>query len=181
LAAVIQTPYLVLPENGLELFQGAIQKGVKIQISTNSLASTDNLAAFSGYHKIRDQLLDIGVEVFEYKPKPEIFNYLYQRSDTVEASNITFAIHAKSMVVDSIVAVIGTFNLDPRSINLNTEVAMIVPEKHTANELRNLIKEDMKPENSWMVSTAFNPDDKVSELKRMKLFFLKLLPLQSIL
>ena len=170
-----------MPEELLDTFKHLIEKGVSIKISTNSLASTDNLMAFSGYHKVREELLDIGVELFEYKPNPKNFEVLYQNSSYTKDEPPTFAIHAKSMVIDQQTAIIGTFNFDPRSINLNTEVALIIPETNTAMLLRELILDDMATENSWELTKQSNPDDEVSFGKKMKLRFFKLLPLKEIL
>jgi putative cardiolipin synthase len=183
---VIQSPYLVVPDEAMQLFKEMIDRGVNIKISTNSLASTDNLAAYSGFHKIRKDLLEIGVEVYEFKPHPENFKALYERYDDQrqnddESVSPVFAIHAKSMTIDSSIAMIGTFNLDPRSIHLNTEVAMVIPDRVTASKLKDLIEEDMSSENSWKVTMESNPDGMVSFGKRVKLFFYKLLPIQSIL
>ena len=137
--------------------------------------------AFSGYHKVRKKLLEAGVEIFEYKPNPKNFELLYQRSYPENSKQPVFAIHAKSMVVDKKIAMIGTFNMDPRSIHLNTEVAMLVPDDTTANVLRELILDDMSEQNSWRITNQFNPDDRVSLGKRVKLLWYKLLPLQPIL
>ncbi len=67
---VIQSPYLVASEPAFALFRELNARGVRIRISTNSLASTDNLKAFSGYLDQREELLEAGVEVFEYRPDP---------------------------------------------------------------------------------------------------------------
>jgi len=125
--------------------------------------------------------LSIGVEVYEFKPYPENFKVLYQRTHDEENEPPIFAVHAKSMVIDSTIAMIGTFNFDPRSINLNTEVAMVIPNKKTATLLKSLIEDDIKPENSWQVTQQKNPDAEVSFAKQVKLFFYKILPLQAIL
>ncbi|HEV8515595.1 MAG TPA: phospholipase D-like domain-containing protein, partial [Cyclobacteriaceae bacterium] len=64
----IQSPYLITTEVSQQLFQMAIQRGVTINILTNSLSSTDNLEAFSGYQREREKLLNIGVNIYEFKP-----------------------------------------------------------------------------------------------------------------
>lgn len=64
----IQSPYLVVPDQLLDAFKELTAKGIRIRINTNSLASTDNLYAFSGYRKQRKKLLEAGVEIYEYKP-----------------------------------------------------------------------------------------------------------------
>jgi len=178
---LIQSPYLIVPESTIALFQQLIEKGVNIKISTNSLASTDNLVAFSGYHNIRSRLLEIGVMLYEYKPAPINQQQLYQRYLKVKDSPPIFAIHAKSMVIDKKIAAIGTFNFDPRSINLNTEVGMIIPDEQTALELHHLISDDMKPENSWFISQNDNPDGIVSFKKKLILWGYKILPLEPVL
>lgn len=62
-SVLIQSPYMVMPDGGIELLQQLVRRGVRVKVSTNSLASTDNLVAFSGYQKQRRRLLDAGVEL----------------------------------------------------------------------------------------------------------------------
>ena len=76
---LIQSPYLIMPEGGIEFFKGLIDKGVRVRISTNSLASTDNIQAFSGYAGQRKDLLRAGVEVYEYMPHPALRESLMER------------------------------------------------------------------------------------------------------
>ena len=178
---LIQSPYMVVPKDIVTFFAQRVQAGVSIKLSTNSLASTDNLLAYSGYHNVRDDLLKAGVQIFEYKPEPKNFAKLYLNSEAVSGDKPTFAIHAKSMVIDKKMALIGTFNFDPRSIHLNTEVALMMPDEAVATELKMLIEDDMNGRNSWQVTSRFNADRKVTFAKRLKLSFLKLLPLEAIL
>ena len=60
-------------------------------------------------------------------------------------------LHAKSLVVDDEIAFIGTYNLDPRSENINTEVGLVVQDKKFAKRLKDNIKKDMEPQNSWVI------------------------------
>ena len=87
-----------------------------------------------------------------------------------------FAIHAKSLLVDRRKFYIGTFNLDPRSADLNTEVGILMDNVVLAEQLGNGIEVDMLAENSWEISAEFNPDDQLGWLKRLKLWFYSLLP-----
>lgn len=178
---IIQSPYLVMSADTIALFKTLINKNITIKISTNSLASTDNLMAYSGYHNIRDHLLDIGIALYEYKPAPQNQAKLHHRYLQLKDSPPTFALHAKSMVIDRKIALIGTFNFDPRSINLNTETGMVIPDTTTATELYQLITDDMKAENSWHITKDRNPDAKASLWKRSKLTLLKWLPLEPVL
>jgi putative cardiolipin synthase len=125
-----------MPEGGLALFGKLLRRGVKVRIVTNSLASTDNLQAYSGY--------------------------------------------AKSLVVDDRVAYIGTFNLDPRSANLNTGVGVVIHDAGIARQLRQAIERDMRPENSWRAGVD-EPDSGGGLVKQVKLRFWQLLPLDPLL
>lgn len=178
---LIQSPYLVMPKGGIELFRELVDRGVRIRISTNSLASTDNIQAFSGYHGQREALLDAGVELYEFKPYPAIRDTLIERYPRLAEFNPVFAIHAKSMVIDDRVVFIGTFNLDPRSANLNTEVGMLTDSAQLASQLTESIELDIDPANSWQATSEFNPDSEVGRLKRMRVWLNGILPLDPVL
>jgi putative cardiolipin synthase len=180
-SVLIQSPYLILPKGGIELLAELHDRGVRIRISTNSLASTDNLAAFVGYFKQRPRLLQAGIELYEYRAHPQIQADLIERFPRLAHKNPIFALHAKSMVIDDSQLFIGTFNLDPRSANLNTEVGILVESQKLAQELTQSIERDIRPENSWRTTSEFNPDREVSRGKRVQLGFINLLPIDPIL
>jgi len=173
----IQSPYLITTAAGLKLMKEAIGRGVKIKILTNSLASTDNLEAFAGYQKNRRELLDAGVEIYEFRPdaaeRIKIATGALQKK-----LNYTpvFGLHAKTMVIDGDVTVIGTFNLDPRSANLNTECFALIYSKQIAQGVLKGMHEEYKPENSWHISHTFNPDSEADRAKRIKTFTKKIIP-----
>ena len=88
----------------------------------------------------------------------------------------TFGLHAKSMAIDNRIAVIGTFNLDPRSANLNTECLAIIHDQQVATTLAATMEEELKPENAWHTTASFNPDALASRSKRLKLWFRRIVP-----
>jgi putative cardiolipin synthase len=178
---LIQSPYLVMPDGGIALFEELVKRGVRIRISTNSLASTDNTPAFAGYASQRDDLLDAGVELFEFKPSPAIQDQLIENYPRIAENNPVFALHAKSMVIDDRVIFIGTFNLDPRSANLNTEVGVLIDNVELARQLTDSIERDIRPENSWHTTADFNPDSEVSLGKRFSTWLIGLLPVEPVL
>lgn len=173
----IQTPYLITTELGKNLFRDAVKRGVKVRILTNSLSSTDNVEAFSAYQSDRDELLETGMRIFEFRPdaaeRMAIMTGELQK--TIDYKPI-FGHHAKSMVVDGKIAVIGTFNLDPRSANLNTECVAIIHNEEVAQQVLNGMETEYKSENSWEITTDFNPDSLVSRKKRLKTWTRKILP-----
>lgn len=177
---IIQSPYLVLSDQAKTLIQKTLQRGVKIIVNTNSMASTDNLQAFSGYRNQREELLKMGVQIFEFRPDGKSRSKLLNSPVIDKYQPSVFGLHAKSMVVDGKLAYIGTFNFDPRSENLNTEVGVIIHSTHLAQQLADAIRSDMQPENSWNAQTD-QPDQYVSMAKRFKVWVLQQLPLRPIL
>ncbi len=177
---VIQSPYLVMSAQAKKLFKAAINRGVKVRISTNSLASTDNIEAFSGYRNQRDALLKMGIEIFEFKPDAQIKQRMVTHVSLNSAKPPSFAIHAKTMVVDAKTVFIGTFNFDPRSQNLNTEVGVIVEEPSLASQVQSAIETDMQPDNSWNAATD-KPDQYVPLAKRNKVLIYQLTPIKPLL
>jgi len=178
---LIQSPYLIMPEGGIELFEELVDRGVRVRISTNSLASTDNIQAFSGYQGQRKDLLRAGIELYEFMDEPSIRTELIDRYPRIADNDPVFAIHAKSMVIDGEKVFIGTFNLDPRSANLNTEVGIFVESRRLAQQVTESIERDMMPGNSWQTTEDFNPDFVVSHGKRFKSWFNRLLPMEPVL
>ncbi len=175
---VIQSPYLVMSDKALALFKQAVARGVKVRILTNSLASTDNIQAFSGYRNQRNKLLKMGLQIHEYKPDPANRQALMSRVNPPETPPV-FALHAKTLVVDGRIAYIGTFNFDPRSENLNTEVGVIVHHPALAKQVQALIEIDMRPENSW--NAADEPDQYVPLTKRGRVRLWQMMPLKPVL
>ena len=160
---LIQTPYLVLSDGAKALFRRLRARGVRVRIDTNSLGSTDNLECFAGYRKQRGELLRMGLEIFELKPR---------------GKRPIVGLHAKTLVVDSKVVYIGTYNLDPRSENLNTEVGVIVRNETLARRVEEAIEKDIAT--SWNAATD-RPDANVAFAKRSKVRLWQLLPLKPIL
>lgn len=173
----IQTPYLITSELSKNLFREAVERGVKIRILTNSLASTDNVEAFSSYQTDRKKLLNTGIRIFEFRPDAAERTKI-MTGELQEKLNHKpiFGLHAKSMVIDEEITVIGSFNLDPRSANLNTECVVVVHSDKISRGVLNGMEEEFKPENSWETTLEFNPDLEVNKYKRLKTWTRKILP-----
>jgi len=136
----------------------------------SSMASNDNLEAFSGYQRDRKKLLKTGVNIFEFKPDAEIRQKVMSEALQKKLDYIPiFGLHAKSMVVDEEITVIGTFNLDPRSANLNTESIVIIPSVDISKNVEKGMRVEMQDENAWKISETWNPDSMNSTIKRIKI------------
>jgi putative cardiolipin synthase len=177
---IIQSPYLVLSDPALALLTKVRARGVRVRISTNSLASTDNLQAFSGYRSQREDLVKIGLEIREFRPDPKVREEVMQRHARRRTEAPVFALHAKTMVVDGSIVYIGTYNLDPRSENLNTEVGVVIHDARQAAAVAAAIEKDMLPGNSWDAARD-DPDRHASFAKRSQVRLWQLLPIKPLL
>lgn len=173
----IQTPYLITTDLSQNLFKKLIDNGVSIKILTNSLASNDNFEAFSGYQRVRQSLLKIGVEIYEFKPNAQIRQKVMSEQMHRQLDNVPiFALHAKSMVIDDAITVIATFNLDPRSANLNTESITIIPSTQIAKQVKAGMLVEMQAENAWHTTLDWNPDHLVKASTRLKVKTRRIVP-----
>ena len=124
------------------------QRGVRVAVLTNSLAATDAVAVQAGYAPYRVPLLQHGVELYEFKP----------RQDTPRAgivgSHSRASLHAKAYVIDRSILVIGSMNLDPRSANLNTELALVIHSPPLADQVAQMFEHSTSPEESYRVTLA---------------------------
>lgn len=166
----IQTPYLVTTDLGKDLLKDAVDRGVDVNILTNSMASNDNLEAFSGYQRDRKKLLETGANIFEFRPDAQIRRKVMSEALQKKLNYVPiFGLHAKSMVIDNEITIIGTFNLDPRSAHLNTESIVIIPSKEISKNVEKGMFIEMQPENAWKISPEWNPDSFNSTIKRLKI------------
>lgn len=173
----IQSPYLITTRRTRALLSEAVDRGVRVRILTNSLGSTDGLEAFSGYQRDREKLLATGVELYEFRPDAAA-RFETMNSDLQDslAFKPTFGLHAKTMLVDGKITVIGTFNFDPRSTNLNTECVTIMQSKALNEEVTSHFETEIQPQNAWRITKEFNPDGLFSTTQRIKSWTRKIVP-----
>lgn len=130
------SPYFVPGKDGVELLCSLRSRGLRVAVLTNSPASTDGLHVHGKYAHYRKPLLECGVELYELKP---IAGSERQRLRWTGLNPGTASMHAKCFVIDRSTAYIGSYNLDPRSRLLNTEMGVVVNSPEiTARMARNL-------------------------------------------
>ncbi len=157
-SVVIDTPYFIPSEAVEASLRAAVVRGVDVRVVTNALTATDNVLAQAAYFQAKDDIVSWGVELWEY-PGPD-------------------CLHAKSMVVDERLTVIGSFNLDPRSELLNSEVAMVIDDPRIAAEV--LAAMESNRTKSYRIGPDGNPlpgpvePEKASLMKRSLLRVLEL-------
>ncbi len=176
----IQSPYLVVSDAAIDLFRRAMSRGVRVRINTNSLASTDNLMAFSGYRSQRKRLLRLGFEIHEFRPEPAAQRALLAAPGRGTQDQADRRAARQNDGRRPAVLYIGTFNFDPRSENLNTEAGAIIHDAQLARAVEQAIEFDMQPGNSWDAAKD-DPDSHASFGKRSKVRLWQLLPLEPLL
>ena len=126
------SPYFVPREKGTEALKALAGRGVKVRILTNSLESTDVSAVHAGYAKRRKALLQAGIQLYELKrsdvPKTT--------DDKKIGGSSSGGLHAKTFQIDSNRVFVGSFNFDPRSAKINTEMGLVIDTPALAQELR---------------------------------------------
>jgi putative cardiolipin synthase len=145
---LIVNAYIIPGDRMMEIFRSAEERGVRVRVLTNSLASNDVPAVTAKYKKYRKPLIEAGVELYEFRAHPEIQAGVV---DTEPVQAKFAGLHTKALVVDREYVYIGSLNLDPRSIQLNTEMGMIVASPALAEEVAAIAERDMAPANSWQV------------------------------
>lgn len=118
-SVVIVSPYFVPTQDGTDELVKAAQSGMDITIVTNSLASNDVFAVHGWYAKYRQQLVEGGIELWETKNVNDL-------NSKWSLSGSNTSLHAKVMLFDEKKMYVGSMNMDPRSVALNTEMGVVV-------------------------------------------------------
>lgn len=134
---LISSPYFVPGPRGMQLLAELRERGVKVTVLTNSLGATDEPVVHLGYSRHREDLLRMGVDLYELS------------TSRVKANKHEFhfgeslgRLHAKLVVIDGRLSYIGSMNLDPRSATINTEFGAFIDSPELARELTRVIDLD---------------------------------------
>jgi cardiolipin synthase C len=155
-SVIVESPYLVPSRAFRRGLVRARERGVRVRILTNSLATTDNLFPQAGYVGHKGWLVENGVELWEYKG-PE-------------------CLHTKAAVIDGRRVIVGSFNLDPRSEKLNTEVALVLESPQVAQALLGTM--DANLERAWRIDPRGIPegeDERYPGVAKRKVWKLRML------
>lgn len=125
------SPYFVPNAAGVEAFATLEDRGVEVRMLTNSLEATDVLPVHAGYAKRRKAMLASGVALYELRRQVT----LGTPDDLGIFGSSGASLHAKTFAVDGARIFIGSFNFDPRSIQLNTEMGLLIDSETLANGL----------------------------------------------
>ncbi|HEX2385243.1 MAG TPA: phospholipase D-like domain-containing protein, partial [Candidatus Binatia bacterium] len=144
---LIESPYFVLPDPVIERIGRLVASGVKVRALTNSAASNDVIAAHAFYAQTREKLLNAGVELYELRPDSKM-----EKHWSVVSGKSRAALHCKAIVFDRKTVFIGSFNLDPRSSTLNTEVGVMIDSPEIAGRVADIMDEGVAPGSAFHVT-----------------------------
>ena len=134
---LISSPYFVPGQRGMDMLRELRGQGVKITALTNSLASTDEPIVHLGYSRYREEMLRMGVDLYELSSSRIKDNH---RMFLFGAS--LGRLHAKLVVIDKQRLFVGSMNLDPRSATINTELGALIDSPQLAREVTRIIDID---------------------------------------
>lgn len=141
----IISAYFVPTRAGVAQLLALVRKGVKIAILTNSLAANDVSVVHAGYAKWRKKLLRHGITLYELKPHSDSRDAPHDRGLT---GNSGSSLHAKTFSVDNEKVFIGSFNFDPRSAMLNTEMGFVIESESLASGIHQRFISSMR-DRAW--------------------------------
>jgi cardiolipin synthase C len=133
------SPYFVPGAAGTAVLAALAGSGVEVRILTNSLATSDVGAVHAGYAKRRADLLRAGVRLYEFKPSAKNL----QDDQRLFGRSSSAALHAKTFAVDRDRIFVGSFNFDPRSARLNTEMGLVIDSPTLARRLATVFDTDV--------------------------------------
>ncbi|MBT8040706.1 MAG: phospholipase D family protein [Gammaproteobacteria bacterium] len=141
-----QSAYLIPSREGLDHMKELVDRGVRVRLLTNSLQSNNHISAHSGYMKYRKEILRAGAELYELRPDAALREHFRANEKNHE---VPAGIHTKSFILDEDQALIGSFNFDPRSRDLNSEIGLVINDAEFAREVMAVMEKDFHPENSY--------------------------------
>jgi putative cardiolipin synthase len=190
---LVEAAYFVPTDDGVERGCEMVERGVRVRVLTNSLASNDVAAAHAGYEKYRKRLLECGVELHELR----IDSQDIRRDWSAIAITSKSLLHTKASVFDGERLFIGSMNFDPRSTDINTEMGLLVESAELAAQVTDYMNEGANERNSytvrldensdlfWVATDAdgqqvrYSKEPDTGALKRGTADFIKILPVES--
>ncbi|MDO6824807.1 phospholipase D family protein [Marinobacter sp. 1_MG-2023] len=195
-SVTLVSPYFIPTETGVEMFREMESNGVQVRVLTNSLEANDVAMVHSGYAKYRKPLLEAGVELFELRKLPggEPQEDRLQKSLTGSSSS---SLHAKTFAVDGKRLFVGSFNFDPRSVHINTELGFVIESPELTRMMEARFEEQVRVtayelvldeagDLQWLERNGeqvitHSQDPGTGLIKRMMVSFFSFLPIESLL
>ena len=148
---VLVSPYFVPGKDGARWLMDMAARGVAVSVLTNSLDATDVPIVHGGYSRYRKRLLRAGISIHELKPTSAA-----SRIRRLLGGYSRSSLHTKAVVVDGRHALIGSYNFDPRSTSINTEMAVLIDDPVFAASVLADFQQAMDPLRSYRLSLRRN-------------------------
>ena len=186
------SPYFVPGKQGVREFLRLARRGARVRVLTNSLEANDVALVHAGYRKYRRRLLEGGVELLELKAGAAPPSHGEAKKGIGSSGS---SLHAKTFSADGRMIFIGSFNFDPRSVWLNTEMGLVIESERLAGQMHEAMETDLA-ERAYRVSLdargrmqwedrqtgkLFRSDPNSGILKRAAMVALGLLPIEWLL
>jgi putative cardiolipin synthase len=127
---IVVTPYLIPGKEGIDFWKSVTEKKVRVLMLTNSLASNNHVVVHGGYSSYRKPLIRAGVELHELRVDA---SEVPEGEDEAAFESIT--LHTKMIMIDRRFLFVGSLNLDPRSIDINTEMGVLIDSADMASRI----------------------------------------------
>ena len=193
---IIFSPYFVPGKEGVEFLKSLIDRGVRVKILTNSLASNDVSVVHAGYSKYRKALLRAGVQLYEMDKK---LTRKQRKEKKGIGSSSKASLHAKSFILDREKVFIGSLNLDPRSFYENSEIGLVIKSPEMAARMAERFDDGIEnasfrlelvtdeDDNEYILwhgyengeEVTFDADPYTSIWRRMGVGFMRIMPIES--
>lgn len=184
---VIFTPYFIPGKRGVEFLEQLRAKGLRIVVITNGLATNNHTPVHSSYATYRKDLLRAGVELWEARADAAKFT-----NEAGETQLEQLTLHTKGILIDRKQVFVGSLNLDPRSIDINTEMGLLINSPEMGAALHESISRrvpdiayqlqlDENDKISWHATidgkqVVETKDPQTSGWKRFQAWFLRIAP-----
>jgi putative cardiolipin synthase len=134
---ILISPYYVPGKNGVQLVRDLVAKGVRVVIVTNSLASNNHIPVHSAYARYRKAVIKAGAELYEARA-----NAARELTGSKDGPEV-LTLHAKTYFIDQRKMFVGSLNLDPRSIEINAEMGLLIYSKALVESLLKGVNEHL--------------------------------------
>ena len=189
------SPYFVPTAAGVDAFAWLVRQGVEVKVLTNSLSATDVAIVHAGYAKRRKALLKAGVVLYEMQRHPAQPKRMKRKKRFLGSSGSS--LHAKTFSVDQKHVFVGSFNFDPRSANLNTELGFVIDSPRLARRINQAFYDEI-PAHAYQVKltrtgrvywieqtdagvNTYTSEPKTSLWRRASTYMLYWLPIEGLL
>ena len=141
--------YFVPEKKGAKMLTDLAKDGVKVRVLTNSFKANDVAVVHAFYGKYRQNLLEHGVQLYEFLPALNKNDLDKNTEDLAKKAKVSIkglsrsSLHAKLMALDEKQVFIGSFNFDPRSAYLNTEIGVLLNSPPLAQAVHTTMDENL--------------------------------------